>query len=801
MISDFRLTFRHLLKSRGFALVAILTLGVGICSVTTIYSVLRALVLEPFEYPESQELAQVWSGDYWPLSPADYLSLKEENQSFESLGVYQPSSFNVGEENAIAVDGVQATADVLVAFGVNPQRGRLLKEEDELEGAEPVAVISHGLWQTYFGAREDIVGSTVRLSGENRTVVGVMPAGFEFSGPWIRTQDCKVWLPFRMSEKNRSERGSHWLCGIGRLKDGVTVEMADQDIKAIGKRLSELYPNTNFSKKFLVRSLNFEMTRDLSKQVWLLFAAVGLVLLVACSNVASMQLSRGAKRQGEFAVRLALGATRRDLVRLAFAESLVLALGGALLGLAMAFGGLEVLKAISPASAARKAAMTIDGSIMLFVVIATLLTALLAGLPPVYATLRSSLATVIRNDGRGAVGSVSRNRMLRALVIGQVAVAFILANGAVLFSAGYFRLLDENKLLSTESVLVAQVTLQGERYRENEDRVKFWDLLEERLSGLPGVREAAISSKLPLNGGSNTNGLVNDEVYDPSQQRISIERSSVTEGYFEAMGLQLQQGRGLRPEDDMAEDGQLGVVVNRAMVEKAWPDENPLGQVIRANMPSDPWYTATVVGVVEDVKQWSASAEVQPEMYTTPPGHWGSRIYLVLRASKGAQVQAENLRATVAGLDSELALERIRTMRQVVDDSTQGERALAGLVNAFMGIALGLVAVGLYGTLSYNTLQRTREIGVRRALGALERDIGILVFRQGTIWVSIGLVIGVGGIYSLTTVLNSMVHGMEGLSGGVLALSGGVVLAAALSSCWLPARRASKLDPLEALRR
>jgi len=800
MLTDLRLAFRQLAKSRGFAAIATLTLAVGIGASTAMFSALRALVVHPFDYPDSDRIAQVWSGDRWPLSPADFLDLEAKSRCFEHFGFYQPNTVNLGAENAQAIAGVRATPGVLPAFGVAPLLGRGLKPEDGLPGATPVAIISHALWQQTFGGAPDLVGRTVRLNGTDTTVVGIMPASFEFAAPWMRTENCQVWLPYELGEDERKQRDSHYLCGIGRLRVGGTIGAANAELKAIGKQLTALYPDSNTRKEFLVRSLHYEMTRDLGEKVWLLFGAVGLVLLVACANVASMLLARSAQRQGEFGVRVALGATRGRLIRLALAESGVLAALGVVLGLALAFGGIEILRAIAPASDARRAAITLDGFTVLFAVGAAGFTALCAGLPPAFAAARTSVAGIIRSDARGAVGSRSRHAMLRLLIIAQIAVAFVLANVAALFSASYFKILDQNKLLSTDRVLSARLSLRGPAYKENEDRVRFWQKLNERLQALPGVTAVGLTTKLPLEGGSNTSALVNDETYDPAQQRTNVERSSVTPGYFQTMGLALVRGRNLTATDDMTKDGHLGVVVNRAFVEKAWPDKDPIGKIFRANQPKDPWYTATVVGVVENLRQWGATAKVQPEMYTTPPKHWGNSVYINLRSSQPASFLAPLLRQTLAELDRELPLEDIRTLDQVVRQATAGERAVAGLVDFFMATALGLVAVGLYGTLSYHIAQRTREIGVRLAIGAVGRDILRLVFGQGLRWVALGLLLGLGGTFALARVLKTLVYDMQGLTAPPLLLAAAIVTVAAVGAIFLPAWRAAKMDPLQALR-
>lgn len=799
MFSDLRLSLRTLGKARGFAVIAIVTLAVGIGATTAMFSVLRALVLSPLRYPAPEQLVQVWSSDTgnWSLSPADYLDLKAEASSFAAFGVYQRQSVNVGRENAQAVNAAATTADVLRAFGVRPALGRFFEAGDEAAGALPVAILSHALWVQLFAGEANAIDRQVRINGVDHTVVGVMPAGFEFASPWMRTTEPQLWTALSFEER-KTARDSHFLLGLARLRDGVTRERADAELKTIGKRLTALYPNSNTRKPFGARSLHEEITKGMGRQMWMLFGAVALVLLVACGNVASMLLARSARRQGEFGVRVALGATRGALVKLALTESLVLAGAGAALGMVLAWGGVEAMRWIAPVTPARKAAIALDVGALAFAVGAAGLTALLAGLPAALAAMRTSLAGVIRSDARGAVGSRSRHRMLRALIVAQVAMAFVLANGAVLFSTSYLKLVEENRLLDTESVATAHVALRGPRYKTDAERVRFWNEIVERVQGLPGVTKAAITSKLPLEGGSNTNALVNDEVYDPTQRRMNVERSSVTQDYFEAMGLKLLRGRNLRSED---RDGEIhGVVVNQALVKRAWPNKEPLGEIMRGNTPAKPWFVARVVGVVEDVKQWGADAEVQPEMYTVPEGHWGNSINLIVRSALPVAQLAPMLRREVAAIDNELAVKDVRTMRQVVGTATQGQRGVAGLVNFFMATALGLVAVGLYGTLSYHVQQRTREIGVRVAIGALKGDIVRLVFTQGGRWVAAGLVLGLGGSVALSWGLKSLVYRMEGLTVTPLLLATVAVGIAALVACWIPARRAARVDALVALR-
>ncbi len=798
MLTNLRIALRSLWKARGFSVIAILTLAVGIGSTTAIFSALRALVMQPFDYPQPDQLVHIWSDDSWPLSPADALDIRSDAKSFNAFGIYQPQPVNVGRENAQSYLAMRGTSDVLRVFGVQPMLGRFFQATDDAVGAAPVVIISYAFWQEHFGGDPKVIGHNLHVEGAEAAVVGVMPPGFEFVCPWTRTEDCHLWLPLSFDDKQKTRRDSHFLLGIARMRPGLAMAAADAEIKAIGKRLAKAYPDTNTDKPFLVRSLYVEMTKDLRQQVWLLFGAVGLVLLVACANVASMLLARSVKRQGEFAVRMALGASRGQLMRLVMSESAVLAAASAALGIALAFWGVNILRVIAPLNEARRAAIAVNVGALEFAVGAAALTALLAGFSPALAAMRTSLAGVMRADARGAVGSQSRHRLLRGLIIAQVAVAFVLATGAVLFSRGYIKLMEENQLLANDRVVTASVSLSGPRYSDDKAQDRFWYELTNHIKALSGVSNSAMTSKLPLGGGSNTNALVNNETYDPTIHRMQVERSSVTEGYLTSMGIRLLQGRNLQPED---REGDIrGVVVNQKLVDRAWPNKNPLGEIMRGNNPGKPWFTLRVVGVAENVKQWSAEAPVQPEMYLTPEGHWGHTAYLVVRTTLPLAVIAPMLRRELAKIDGELAFRDVRSMRQVVETSTQGQRAIAELVNFFMVIALGLVAVGLYGTLSYHVQQRTREIGVRVAIGAMKLDIFGLIFAQGGRWIAFGVTLGLAGSVAVSTLLKTLVFGMTELTALPLLLACAAVGIAALIACWLPARRAARLDPLEALR-
>ncbi len=794
MLSDLRFGLRSLARSPGFTIVAVLMLAIGIGSATGMFSVLRAFVIKPYSTPNGDRLAHVWSDGDQPLSTPDYFDVREQVKAFRELGVYSPQNFNVGEDHPESVHGVTCTPGVLRAFGVAPCLGRWLEEADEQKGAPPVAVISHRLWRQLFGGNSASIGRAVRLDGNEVTVVGVMPEGFEFSSPRMPPGPCEIW----QSAQLQRDQVSEWnCCTIGLLKEGVTLAAADAEIKAIGARLNAARADAHAEKPFLVRSLRFELTRYGSSYGWMIFGATVLVLLVACANVASMLLARHARRQGEFGVRIALGATPIRIFRLVFSETLLLSVAGTLAGAGLVAAGLSCFKAFAEIPDARSAAVVLDGQSFAFAAGLALLTALCMGIPPALSALRISVADLLRTDGRSATGSGSRHRLLRGLIVTQIAVAFILANLAVLFSASYAKMLAVNASLATDYVVSAAVDLHGARYRRNGAMTRFRDQLAERAAALPGVTAAGTTTDLPLEWGPSGNYLVNDEIFDPSARRPSVVTSAVTPGYFDAADIHILQGRTLQA-SDVGRDN-IGIVVNRAFAEKYWPGGDALGKIIRPNA-AGAWFHGRVVGVVENVRQWGVKSEPQPQLYWTTDRAWGNTVFLVVRSARPTADLAAALRGVVAELDPDLPLSRVRTFKMIVREATSGDRAVSGLTNYCMIVAIGLVAIGLYGTLSYCVLQRTREIGIRMALGAARGEVVRLVFRQGFGWVLMGITIGIGGALAMATALRALLYDLSAINPFSLAAAAGAVLLAATLACWFPARNASRVDPMIALR-
>ncbi|MGD2093381.1 MAG: ABC transporter permease [Phycisphaerales bacterium] len=734
LINDIKYGVRQLWKSPGFTIVAVLTLGLGIGATATLFSVFKAWVFNPFPYPSSDRIVHVWSNvsknGEGPLSAPDFLDIRERNKSFSDIAAYTLERVDLGGDKPESIHAVRSTAGLLRVFGVQPVLGRFFDKADEDNSdSTHVAIISYGLWKRLFACDREVIGKTVRLNRQETTIVGVMPANFEFYTSRHGGRSYEIWRPRALRSQNR---GPQWLLCMARLKEGVSFEAAEAEIKMIGLQLKAEYPDTNQSKPFCLRSHHEEITRNAKSSMWFLFATVVLLLLIACANVASMLLARGTKRQAEFSLRFAIGAQRSDMLRLLFTESFLLALLGSVSGILLAAFGLAFVKHFIPQAAvleSQRLALQIDGIVLMFSIGLAVLTALLFGLLPAFTAAQSNVTEMIKQGGRSQASSRIRYRFLRYLVVGQIALVLAIANCSILLSKSYLNVMNINKKLISEHVLTSNIILRGEHYNNAESREQFWNQLIEHTGALSGVSHAAIVTNMPLEGSFSCLIIQNEKSVDPSQYRLQplAEISYISPDYFMSMGIPFIQGRSPRKID--SEDEFIGVAVNRALVKALWPGQDPIGKLFKPPFP-DPFFKAKVIGVVEDVRQWGPEIPALPQIYFPFQSGRMNRGTLVMRTNAKANAFVPLLRQELANIDPDLLLVDISTMKQVVESSTSGRRFYTFATNAFMSIALAITVVGIYGTLSYNLTQRKREIGVRIALGALRCDIIRFVVRQ-----------------------------------------------------------------------
>ncbi len=801
MLSDLRLALRHLAKNPGFAAAAVVVLALGIGANTAFFSLFDAQVLAPFPYPDANRVVQLWrthrrAFEMNPWSAPDFLDVQSQSTAFAECGAYTVERCTVGGDEPAALLGVACTPSVLRALGVQPALGRWFTDADAAATAPPTLILSHACWTQRFGGSPNLVGRSVRLNGRACVVAGVMPADFEFYSPNSRAQAIDLWMPLRIPRTGRS-RDDNWLMAVGRLKPGVSIEHANADLDLIAHKLAAAYPESNYGRSFVVRPLIAEMAMREMFGCSPVLLAVWLVLLAACANVAILFLARGAGRQSEYAVRLALGATRGSLIRLALAESLVVALLGGAAGLLLTECAAGVLPALFPAFRTQSAAIRINLPVLEFTLLLSVLTALPAGLPPAFAAAKTQLIATIKQGGLTQTGSHLRHRFLRHLVAVQVAVAFLLVNTAFLFLATYRAARSVDAALSSEYVLSAGLTLTGPAYDTAAARAAFWRQLIDRARSLPGVTAVGLTTQLPLNGGHTTEILAETETFDPKVARAPIEQSAVSAGFFSATGIAILRGRTFTADD--ARNPTLGVVINRTLADRYWPNADPIGRRIRGNT-LEPWFTANVVGVVDNVRQVDLGAPALPEIYF--PQTWESPPsgFIVLRSAFPALRMVPAVRRELARLDPNLALTEPATMAEIVSRAARELRTLVALIQFFMATTLLMAAVGTYGSLAFQTRERTREIGLRLALGAARIDIVRLVVRQAVPWIAGGSVAGIVITLAAGYVLRALFADVRALNPAYPLAGLGLLGAAVAVACWLPARRASRVDPIEALR-
>jgi len=802
LVRDLRHAARVLRRSPGSTAVCVISLALGIGATTVIFSVQKALLLAPLAYPEPDRLVVVWQRppeERWrqPLSSPDYFDYRERNRSFEELGVQTLRWVNLsGDGTPERVWGSICTASFLRAVGVEPAVGRLFTDREEAE-KERVVLLSNGLWKRRFGGDSIILGRKIGVNREVFTVVGVMPAGYHSPRVWKADASPELWAPVELS-RAESERDSHWLAAIGRLKRGVSYQAAEEDIKGIAAALATEYPISSARVSAWLLPLKESVAGDIRKPVWFLLAAVGVLLLISCANVASIQFARSNGRQAEVAIRTSLGAGRAHVVRQFLTENLLLSGTGGLAGVGLAVCGLKALRRMVPATIERASAIQIDGWVLLLSIGVMVAAGLLCGLAPALSAARLDINSVLR-EGQGTLTpGRSRARFQSALVVTQFALAVALANGAALMIKSYLNAVAAPLGFDSERVMVASISLEGSGYRGNiPAQAAFWNLLLERVRAIPGVQEAGATTKLPLEGGTNGSYLVEDEKYDPKANRPAIERSWVTPEYFGSMGIPLLAGRLFAPGN--ATEARSEIVVNRAFAHQYWPKGNALGRRIYPNSPKRDWM-GEIVGIVEDVPQWSLEIPPLPEVYQSLESTRRATKHLIIRTALPPLTLARAVGEAVASIDPEQPVSGIRTMEAVFEGAAARRRFNTVLIEIFAGLALVMVIVGVYGVISCWVAQRAREVGIRIALGADRRRIARMVVGRGLLISVLGILIGLGGSLALSEVVGSMLYGISPTNPVAIAGVAFLLLLIALLGSALPALRAASVDPIQTLR-
>ena len=813
-MNDLRFALRQLLKNPGFTAVAVVTLALAIGANTAIFSVVNGVVLRPLPYPESDRL--VWLAEKGPdwtggsLSVPNYLDWREGQDLLEHFGVYTWNNFTltgVGEPAQLA--GALASAEVLAALKVPPQLGRWYSPDEDKPGAGPGALISHALWQGRFGGDSGIVGRAVVLDGRAHTVVGVMPAAIAFPDA------VDLWVPVgpATAQPGWQDRGNHpGIYGVARLRPGATLEAARAALDAVAARLAERYPESNKNRGAAVERLLDHEVGEAPRALWTLFGAVVLVLLIACANVANLLLARAAGRQKELAVRAALGAGRWRIVRQLLTESLLLAGVGAAAGLLLAQWGLGLILALGRDSIPRAAEVALDGRVLVFSAGVAVLSAVLFGLAPAWQGSRPDAHAALKDAARGT--TAGRARLRRSLTVAEVALTLLLLVGAGLLLRSFHRLRSVDPGFAYERVISFRTSLPERKYPTIADQSRFFQALLGNIRAIPGVAAASVASQLPLDGNSwDTTFLIEGRPEPPPHERPSMEVHLVGTDYFQAMGIPLVRGREFTERDNREhlrgggreEDWAAGlnvVVIDREFARRHFPGEDPIGRRVRLPWgEADKAPVATIVGVVGRVREDSlreTGGKVQAYFpYLQMPGR-GMAVVVKTAASPAAVVPV--LRQQVAALDREQPIYEVRTLAELREGNLAPGRLNAVFTGTFAAVALVLAVVGLYGVLAYAVTQRRREIGVRMALGAQRRQVLGLVVREGMGLAGAGVAIGVLAALAATRVLRGFLYDVTPLDPVTFAAVVFALTVVAFLACVIPARRAAKVEPMEALR-
>jgi putative ABC transport system permease protein len=808
---DLRYGARMLLKNSGFTLIAVITLALGIGANTAIFSVVNAVLLRPLPYDQPGQLVALWESNARrpegrnAISYPNFFDWRAQSKLFERMASYYTNDMAfTGVATPVNLRSAVVSPELFATLGVKPLLGRWFVAEEEKPGIR-AAIINHGLWRRQFGGDPNIVGRALALNGKQFNVVGVMPAGFQFP---IEAEPVEVWVTSSIDgEKTdpkepaqNEQRGAHFLGAVGRLKPGVTIEQAQAELNVIGANLEKQYPDSNTRRGVILIPYHNYLVDDYSEGLWLILGAVGCVLLIACANVANLLLARATARYKEIAVRAALGAGRWRVIRQLLTESLLLSLGGGLLGLMLAWWGTAALVKLIPEDVPRLAEINLDRWVFGFTLLISVVTGVAFGLAPALQASKVELTEAMKEGVRGAGGSGGRGRLRGALVVAEIAIALVVLIGAGLLLQTFRRLQQEPLGFDTRNILTARVELPDARYPKPELAAAFYQDLLERVRALPGVEAVSAVVPLPLSGGGMTISFDIEGRNIPKGERPSSHFRAISLDYFDVMKIPLLAGRAFTERDN--EQSPSVLIVNETFAKRHFPNENPIGKHVKPGISfeGEPVWRE-IVGVVKDVKhRQSLSRDYEPEYYMPHAQMPMGGMNLVVRTTNDPRSLARILQQEVQSLDRDIPVYRVRTLEQYLGVAVAQPKFNALLLSLFAGLALLLTAIGLYGVMAYSVIQRAQEIGIRIALGARTGDVLRMVLRQGLKLTALGLLIGLAAAYALTRYMRSLLFGVEATD--PLTFSGVALLliAVALAACWIPARRATKVDPMIALR-
>ena len=795
-MNDLKFAFRQLLKNPGFTAVAVLTLALGIGANTAIFSVINAVLLRSLPYPNSDRLVQIWQtnprANRWGawVSYLDFLDWRQQNTTFEEVGAFRPWGFNItGSDRPEALQGGYVTPSLFTALEVKPMFGRTFLPEEAQTGGNRVAVLSHGLWQRRFGADPSVVGKSISIDSQPHTVVGVMAPGFSFPDP-----RNEIWIPHGPPSELK-DRDSHNFRVVARLKPGVTLNQAQANMDAIARGLAQHY-SENRDMGVKVANLKYAAVGEVRSALYLLLGAVGLLLLIACANTANLLMARNSVRLREVAVRQAVGASRARLIRQLLTESVLLALAGGVAGLFLAYGGLQVVLKLSP-EIPRLKETTIDTTVLAATLVASLATGILFGVAPALRSSKIELSDVLRAGTK--ITSWRDGASLRnALVIAESSLALMLLVSAGLLIRSFLQLGRVDSGFDPRRVLTGLIMLPPTKYHESRQQKQFVKQVIERIEVLPGVEAVGGSTALPFFANDNGSFQVEGHPTGQADSVVFAEQPKITPEYFAAMKIRLLQGRNFTWADD--ENAPAIAIVSEGLAQTYWPDENAIGKRVSIESREGQPVWREVVGIVADVKQDSLTQPMHPHIFVPFMQFPRPGVVLAIRTKGSPGALGGSLQDTVREIDKDQPVSAIRPLEHWIFDSISNRRFQMLLLAAFAGVALALAAVGIYGVTAYVVSQRTREIGIRVALGAQSFAILGLVIRHGIGLTMAGVLIGLGGALALARLMSTFLFQVAPFDPVTFTTVAILLTAVSFAACCVPARRAAKIDPLEALR-